>query len=126
MKNAIIGATILVVTLLLSMIHMSVTTEDVRQYELDTSLNSAIKTTMEVAKTKNAGYTIDTVEEFLDEFNKNLLSKISTDSEIEVLVMGVNLEEGLLDIKVISRFKYPTGADGEVTSRKTVIFDNVD
>lgn len=122
MKNAIIGATMIIVMVLLSLIHMSITTTDVRQSELDKALNSAVRTTMEIAKTKET-YPIETEEEFIAEFNKNLLSSISSDSDIEVQVMGVDLEEGMLDVKVISKFKFPTGADGQVSSRKTVILD---
>jgi len=122
MKNAIIGATMIIVMVLLSLIHMSITTTDVRQNELDKALNSAIRTTMEIAKTKET-YPIETEEEFIAEFNKNLLSSISSDSDIEVQVMGVNLEEGMLDVKVISKYKFPTGAEGKVYSRKTLILD---
>ncbi len=122
MKNAIIGATLLIVICLMTLIHLSISSENIRQNELDQSLSSAIRTTMEVAKIKGT-YEITNEEEFLNEFNKNLLSRIHTDSDIEVQVMGCNLEEGFLDIKVISKFKYPTGASGQVESRKSIIFD---
>ena len=112
----------LLVMTLMVLIHMSISTEAIRQNELDTSLNYAIRSTMEVAKVKET-YKIETEEELLAEFNKNLLTKINSDSDIEVQVLGIDLKEGFLDVKVISHFKYPTGADGQVESRKTIIFD---
>lgn len=122
MKNAIIGITMIIVICLLSLIHMSITTENVRQNELDKSMNTAIRTTMDMSKVKKT-YEISSEEELMAEFNRNLLSQIHSDSDIEVQVMGINLKEGLLDIKVVSKFKYPTGAKGQVESRKTIIFD---
>ena len=125
MKNTIIGTTMMLVMVLMVLIHMSITAENVRQSELDMGLNYAIRTTMEVAKVKET-YPIGSENELIAEFNKNLLTKISSDSDIEVQVMGIDLEEGFLDVKVISKFKYPTGADGQVEARKTIIFDETE
>lgn len=122
MKNAIIGCTILLLILLLTLTHLSITAKDIRQQELDKSLNNAVYTTMEQAKVSNK-YKIDTDDELIAEFNKNFLSQMNSDSEIEIQVMGVNLKEGLLDINVVNRFEYPTGAKGQVSARKAIIYE---
>ena len=125
MKNAIIGTTMVIVAVLISMIHMSVSTKDVRQNELNRSMNYAARTTVEVANSKKGKETIDTDQELMDQFNKNLLSQITSDSEIEVQFMGVNAAQGMLDVKAISHFTYPIGSPGQVQSRKTVIIDEI-
>lgn len=112
----------LIVLCLLSLIHMSISAENVRQNELDTAVNKAARTTIEMAKSKET-YEITTDEQLIEEFNNNLLTSIDSDSDIEIQIMGVDAKEGFLDVVVINHFKYPTGAEGEVRARKTILYD---
>ena len=124
MKNAILGSTIIILICLSTLIHTSLSTTSIRQNELDDAINRAMRTTMEVAKEKKT-YAITTDEELIAEFNRNLLTSISSDSDIEVQVMGVNAAEGFLDVQVVSKYKFPTGADGKVSARKTMLLDEM-
>lgn len=124
MKNAIIGATLILVICLISLTHMSITAKDIRKDELETSMNNAARITMEVVKEKGR-YSFSTEEEMIEEFNNNLLSQITTESNLEIQVMGADVQNGFLDVQVINTFKYPTGAEGHVSARKTILFDEV-
>ena len=131
MRNAILGFTFAIVTLYMFLIQSSLMTKDVRQNEIEQSLNSAIKTTMETAYDKNSTLEIHSNEELMQLFNENLLTQITSDSDITVNFMGVDYENGLLDVQVSSKFKYPyktpeapEGKPGKVTARRSIILDD--
>lgn len=113
----------LIVICLLSAIHMSIMTTDIRQNEIETSINNAARVTLYNTKISKS-YEISTEDEMIAEFNKNLLSQINSDSDITVKVLDADVEEGLLDVEVTASYKYPNGKEGSITSRKTVIYEN--
>ena len=131
MKNAIIGFTFTLSLIYIFLIHSCITAKDVRQNELETSLNSAIRTTMEQTYTIKTEQTIKTNEQMMECFNKNFLSQISSDADFDVEFMGVDVVDGFLDVKVTSHFKYPyktseapDGVEGTVTARRSIVLDN--
>lgn len=131
MKNAIIGFTFCLSLIYIFLIHSCITAKDVRLNELELATNSAVRTTMEQAYTVKSDTEVTTNEQLMELFNENLLTQISSDSDIQVDFMGVDIEEGLLDVKVTAVFHYPyhtvdepNGVEGKVSVRRTIVLDN--
>lgn len=122
MKTGITGTILFMVIILSAFINLSITTENVRLEEIEQALGNAQRQTIENTKIKEM-YQINSEEELMAEFNRNLLTQISSDSDITVRVLDADYEEGMLDVEVIAKFKYPTGKDGKVSVRKTIIYD---
>lgn len=122
MKTGITGTILFMVIILSAFINLSITTENVRLEEIEQALANAQRQTIENTKIKEM-YQINSEEELMAEFNRNLLTQISSDSDITVRVLDADYEEGMLDVEVIAKFKYPTGKDGKVSVRKTIIYD---
>lgn len=122
MKTMITGITLILIMVLSLGINISIAEKDIRQDEIELSTNNAIRQSMNNAKIKEM-YSIENDEELMSEFNRTLLTQINSDSNITVKVYGINYDEGLMNIEVISDFKYFNGADGKVSVRKTIIFN---
>ena len=62
-------------------------------------------------------------EEFIADFNQNLILSIESDSVLEVNILSVDIEKGLLDVEVVETFAQPNGSKGTVSCRKTIILE---
>lgn len=123
MKTVIKGICMFVIVLFFILMMLAITNKSNRQYELDSSLNSAIMQTMQVLHDER--YEISSNEELLSELHRNLLLQINSNSAIEVFVYGIDIDKGLLDVGVESKFTYTDGRNGSVYSRKTVVIDKI-
>lgn len=124
MNSLIKGFGLGVITLLVVLILSCVVTKSNRQNEVDESLNTAIHQTMKVVEDNR--YKISSNEELLAEFNRNLVSQFTSNSNVDVIVYDVDYAKGILDIEIEMTFKYPHGTSDKVSSRKTVIIDDVE
>lgn len=124
MKSALLGFTLIAVIVFSLGINISIAEKDIRKDEIELSTNNAIRQTITNAKIKEM-YKIGSEDEMMSDFNRTLLTQISSNSEITVKVYGLNYEEGLMNIEVISKFKYFNGKPGKVSVKKTIIFNDI-
>lgn len=124
MKSLVKGIGVTIIILLTVLLISCVVAKSNRQYELDTSLNTAIHQTVKVVEDHR--YSISTNEEFIAELNRNLLLQINSDSKIDIIIYDVDYQKGFIDTKVSLSFKYPHGTLGKVSTRKTMIIDDVE
>lgn len=120
MKQIIIIIGIGIAVLLSSMSVMSIESKSERKQELTRAVAAAVKQTVSHSQTENQTE-ITSNNEMVAHFIQLLLSNISSDGNIEVEVMGVDFEEGLLDVIVTENFKYLNGKEGKIGIRKCAI-----
>ena len=123
MKSAVISFGLIIVIILSFVATSSLTSESTRKKELDTAINSAAYQSMMVIKDER--YEIPTEENFMAEFSRNLLANIDSNSSVKVKLYGLDLEKGFADVEVTEKFKFPNGKEKEITSRKTVLIDQL-
>lgn len=122
MKNAaiMIASVILGVIALASV--MTITGRTDRQTELSANLPSAVEETVNTLLVKKQ-YQLADREEFIADFRENLAKVIDSDCDITVNVAGMDLQKGLLSVRVTAEYEHPNGEPGSVTCERTVIFD---
>lgn len=122
MKNA----AIMIVSVILGVIAlasvMTITGRTDRQTELSANLSSAVEETVNTLLVKKQ-YQLADREEFIADFRENLAKVIDSDCDITVNVAGMDLQKGLLSVRVTAEYEHPNGEPGSVTCERTVIFD---
>lgn len=120
MKQIIIVIGLGVTVLLSSMIVLSIQSKAERKQELTRAVSAAVKQTVSHSQIENQAE-ITSNDEMIAHFIQLLLSNMSSDGDIEVEVMGVDYEEGLLDVSITEKYKYLNGNDGKINVRKCAI-----
>lgn len=122
MKNVMIGIGLTLITVVVILILFTIYGQNTRQNEVEEALAVAVEQTLDNLKiSKN--YEVDDKDEFVADLMQNLVLAIESDSELEVNVLSVDTEKGLLDVEVVEKFKQPNGSTGEANYRKTVILE---
>ena len=95
-----------------------------RSNELNSNLDKAIKSSMEVLMSDHP-YKIDkhNEDEFISDFIQNFLINTTSNSEFKINIKAADVEKGMLDVEVTEYYKQVIGT-GKVSSRKTAIFED--
>lgn len=126
MKNAVTGFFMLVILVFSGVCIQTVGTKTTRKNELDANLAAAMEQSMQIL-------TIDPVyhisrdsgaEEFTADFIQGFLANTTSDSDFIIEILKVDVERGLLDVRVKETYKQIIG-EGSVSCRKTVILEDV-
>ena len=125
MKNV----TIIIASFLLGCIAlvsvMTITGRTDRQTELSENLPSAVEETMNTLLVKRQ-YQIADKEEFIADFRENIAKVIDSEGEITVDVAGMDMEKGVLSVRVTLDYLHPNGEPGSVSCERTVVFDQTE
>ena len=122
MKNIILIFTYVVIGALTLGIIISAMGREARNVELQSNLSNAVEESLaNVMEEKN--YTIADQNEFLADVTENITEVLDTNSTVDVKVMKVDLNKGLLSLRVVESFNYVNGKTGSVKCDRTVVFD---
>ena len=130
MKQAVFGLMAGFIIILSLVAILTVEGRSSRENELNQALSAAVEETMtNLCTTKK--YTIGSQEEFVADFCQALLERVhagsgdATDDHltIQVDVMGIDVEKGLLSVAVKETFTHPNGRIGTVTCDATAILE---
>lgn len=127
MKNAVIGFFMVIVLIFAGISIQTAENRTSRKNELDNSLGTAMEQSMKIL-TINPIYHVEKekgTDEFVSDFIQGFLMKTSGNGEFTVNVLKVNVEKGILDVSVVEKYKQIIGY-GEITSRKTVILEDLE
>lgn len=122
MKQVIIVISTVVIVILTTMILSVDINKMDRQDELDRAVSGAAKQTVKDSQISEQTE-INSNEDMIAHFVNLLSVNINSDSDLSVEVMGVDYEEGMLDVHVTSEFKYLNGKNGTLSVRKCAIFE---
>lgn len=125
MKNAVIGFFMVIILIFSGVAIQTSENRTARQNELDNSLGAAMEQSMKIL-TVNPVYHIEKengTKEFTADFIQGFLMKMSSDSKYTIDILDVDVEKGLLDVRVSERYKQVIGY-GSVSSHKTVILED--
>lgn len=130
MKNVGFGVSLALIILVVVIGIVTIGHKEIRESES----NDALKTTVDAVldnMTLSEKYTINNNEEFVADFTQSLLQEIKTGKEksedenlaITVDVMNVDLEKGLLSLRIKETFTYPNKKIGTITYNTTVVLE---
>ena len=122
MKNVILIFTYVVIGALTLGIIVSAMGREARNVELQSNLSNAVEESLANAM-EEKNYTIADQNEFLADVAENITEVLDTNSTVDVKVMKVDLNKGLLSMRVVESFNYVNGKTGSVKCDRTVVFD---
>ncbi|MGC4020414.1 MAG: hypothetical protein QM793_15130 [Muricomes sp.] len=105
----------------------AVENRSIRKNELERSLGEAMEQSMKIL-TIHPLQGIEAAQksdEFAADFIQGFLVKITSNSNFTIEILGIDVEKGLLDVRVIERYRQIIG-HGEISCRKTVILEDVE
>lgn len=122
MKSVFLGFGITICSIISIVIVMTLCGTNMRQNELNRSVDSAIKDTVE-NQFDDTTYSVNSNDEFVADFMEALLVQINSDCSVVVNVLDVDYQKGLLSVEVIEKYIHPIGTEGEVSVKRTVIME---
>lgn len=93
-----------------------------RTVELKDNLAGAAESTVENLVSEK-GYAIANRNEFLADFIEDISYDMVTDSTVSVKVMALDIEKGLLSVRVEEKYKNPNGKESIIPYTSTVIYN---
>lgn len=122
MKNAIRGAFLFLSISLLIIVVLDITTNGVKKTETADIANNAA---YQAISTKAEGVNeIENIDELVAEAIKEIVMTKNSNASIKVQVLGIDAENGLLDINVIQTLKHSNGKETVSEERRTVILES--
>lgn len=123
MKNIIKGAGMFVAITLVVIVMFNINNASVKKSETAALANTASYDALKVKVTSE--YDFENNDDLVAEVIKQIAINKNTNSDVKVQILGIDAENGLLDINVIETIKH---ANGEITTeeqRRTVIVETV-
>jgi hypothetical protein len=104
------------------LIQSSINSKSAREAEIRDGLGTAISQTMrEVMEQDSVG--INNEETLISSFVQSLLMKVSSDVDLKVRVISLDMKSGLMDVEVQASYDDIKQKKKTITIRRTVIFD---
>jgi len=122
MRTLIMMFALLLIFITACLWHMDINAENYRKAELRYALNAAIEDTFENMMAGNI-YTKNDVDAMMQDFNKALLLGINSNGKIVVKLVGADMENGILDIRVENNYKKMLSGEGMVVCEKALILE---
>ncbi len=123
MKHAGLAFTLFISVILSISIVFAVEHKSNRDNEMKNALDVAIENTMDNLK-RDHSYTIETSDQFIADFLEDFVIQIDSDSSVDVVVKSADMDAGILSIEVTMHYHYNNGAEGQVSTDRTVIFEH--
>ena len=125
MRNMAVRITIFLLGGIMLMMVMTTDGRTNRSMEIKSNLDSAVESTVEQLKLKDA-YDINNVNEYVSDLTQGISAAIDSDSKVDVKVMNIDKESGLLSVRVEETFIHPNGNEGKVSAERTVILNKIE
>lgn len=130
MKQIIFGGACGALVVLILLLSVSVYGKSARETEMERALTIAMDEVMR-NKMETGAYTVSDADEFVADFCQSLLQEIHVDDgahkdknlQVQVDIIDVDVEKGLLSVRVTENFSYPNGRVGTITRDATAVLD---
>lgn len=126
MKKIILAFSLGMMILTTVLIVMSVDAKDIRQDEINGSLPEALEAAVESAMAEiyeDRAYTTGNSDEFVTDFLEKFCMQIDSAEDIEVKVLDMDKEHGLMSVEVNASFPNAGGNVSRLSCVKTAVFE---
>lgn len=125
MKNAIISLILLVLFVLSSIYIFSMGAKENRQNELEESMDKAVKQALfDISLSKGYGLEQEEQEHLVASAIQNIMVQNTSAAEVEIKVLGIDIEKGILDVVATQKYKNLAGKASTVKARRTAVLEN--
>ena len=129
MKNAIIGTTFIWVFLLGTLILLSMSEQSIRRIYLEHTLSAVMEDSMLKEQSLRDHEENKVSEEevrklsFMNRFLTSMEERMQGKQQLNIRLIGLDLEKGIMSVEVESTFLYPTGEKGRIVVYRTIILE---
>lgn len=126
MKKIILAFSLGMMILTTVLIVMSVDAKDIRQDEINGSLPEALEAAVESAMAEiyeDRAYTTGNSDEFVTDFLEKFCMQIDSAEDIEVKVLDMDYEHGLMSVEVTAAFPNAGGNISRISCVKTAVLE---
>lgn len=102
----------------------SMESRQLHQEELEYAMECAMRHSLEAARIKKND-SIHSEEELYADFLGELMLTLGAEAEYEITVYELDLEKGIMDIRVVSRFTLPGGREAQAECRKYAVVTQI-
>lgn len=122
MRYVIRGAFLFMAITLVVIICMDMGSSAVRDTETAEMANNSTYNAIRVMA--NGTYDVDSMDDLVAEAIKEIVLSKETNSDIKVQVLGVDAENGMIDLNIIQTINHANGKVTKSEERRTVILEN--
>jgi uncharacterized repeat protein (TIGR02543 family) len=122
MKTIVSVAVISICLIFTVCLIMTVNNYMVRKNEVEEDLSVAMDAAMDAIKYNEDGYAITDYEQLISDLNQNILLQLTSNSDVTIKILYVDLDNGILDVEVVQKYKW-ANTDKEVSVRRTVMLE---
>lgn len=122
MKNTVIMIVNTIIGVIVLAILMTTGGRRERSMELNDNLSSVVEETVNMLL-EDKQYNIKESNEFLADLVENLSIVLDSECDITVNVEKVDVETGILSVRIVEKYRHPNGNTGMVECTKTVILN---
>lgn len=129
MRNAIIGMTFVWVFLLGTLTLLSMSEQSIRRIYLEQTLGAVMEDAMWKEQTLRKNNRVEGEEElrkekFMNRFLACMEERMQGKQQLNIKLVGLDLEKGVMSVIVESIFQYPTGEKASVEVYRTIILES--
>jgi hypothetical protein len=117
LKAVILGAIGAFIMLYTVITGLGVYNTETRYQEMETALSQVLKQTLE------ANYGKQTTEEHKEQLVEDILYRMGSDSDVDVIIHSMHLQKGIISVTVKESFVQLNGKKKELKWEKTAIID---
>ena len=121
MKNMLVAFYAAIIAFLIILIGFTIHGRSIRQVELDNALKSSMENAMTILLYEEGKP--QTEEEWTSDFIQSFAQQINSNSDLEIVIIEVDMEKGLLSVEATLTWYHPIGTKGSVSSFRTAILE---
>ena len=122
MKNVIFGSVIVLMGIVITFTILTITGTMNREIEIEDALQIAVKKSVENC-TSRKGYDLDNNNQFVADLLVELSNEIENNADLEVEIMGVDKDKGVLSVRVTEYYTTVTGTKKQAKCEATAYMD---
>ena len=122
MKQIAIGMISIIVIILFVGIYLNLMHRQSRKEEVTNNLAEAIEISAEQAWLDREKL-VKNDKEFVSDFIQTLVMQMESESSVDIRIVEVDLEKGILAVDVKETFQYTNGKEGTVDYQKTILLE---
>ena len=121
MRNMLIAFIAALIAVVIILIGFTIHGRSIRQVELDNALKSSMEDAMTSLLYEEGRP--ETKEEWKAAFLQTLEIQINTKSELTIVFLEADMEEGILSVEATLNWTHPIGTTGSVSNTMTIIME---
>lgn len=122
MKQVITISVVTICLVLCVMVILTINNYHTRKNEIEETLTVALDQAMEGLKFEDRHYSPENYQELINDLLQQILFQISSDCDVEIKILTVDLDKGIVDVEAIAYYKW-ANTKRSVSVQRTILLE---